>query len=116
MVAYFNVEANRGVIAKLAAAGVNPTQETVVADQSVDLPFHGLTFVITGTLSAFSRREGEARIKALGGAVTSAVTGKTDYLVTGESPGSKLNTALRLETPVLDESQFLAMLEKKSST
>ena len=114
VVAYFNVDANRRVIERLAAAGVDPSHEIQSPGEAEQLPFHGLTFVITGTLSALSRREGEARIKALGGGVTSSVTGKTDYLVTGESPGSKLSTAQRLETPVLDESQFLAMLEEAS--
>ena len=116
VVAYFNVDSNRQVIAKLTAAGVDPTQEITKLTSSDDLPFHGLTFVITGTLAIFSRREGEARIKALGGGVTSSVTGKTDYLVAGESPGSKLSTAVRLNTPVLDETEFLALLEKASSS
>ena len=115
VVAYFNVDANRRVIERLAAAGVDPSHEVRepgAAGRNEDLPFHGLTFVITGTLSAFSRRAGEARIKVLGGGVTASVTGKTNYLVAGESPGSKLSTAQRFQTPVLDESQFLAMLEK----
>ena len=116
VVAYFEADANRRVIEKLAAAGVDPTHEIQKLSEEQGLPFRGLTFVITGTISAFSRREGEARIKALGGEVTSSVTGKTDYLVTGESPGSKLSTAQRLDTPVLDESQFLAMLEVASSS
>ena len=76
---------------------------------------NSLTFVITGSLSSFSRREGEAKIKALGGGVTSSVTGKTDYLVAGESPGSKLATANRLGTKVLDENAFLELLESVTS-
>ena len=78
------------------------------------LPLLGKTFVVTGTLSAFPRREAEARIKAMGGSVTSSVTRKTTYLVAGESAGSKLDTANRLGTEVLDEDAFLAMLEQPS--
>ena len=71
----------------------------------------GKTFVVTGTLSAFSRREAENRIKSLGGNVTSSVTRKTDYVVVGESPGSKLEAAQRLGTEVLEEAAFLEFLE-----
>ena len=113
--AYFEVPYNKEVIGKLKQAGVDPRQETIDSVASEDLPFHSLTFVITGTLGSFSRREGEAQIKALGGSVTSSVTGKTDYLVAGESPGSKLATATRLGTKVLDEAAFLELLNGASS-
>ena len=79
------------------------------------MPLRGLTFVITGTLSAFSRKEGETRIKALGGGVTSSVSAKTNYLVAGESAGSKLNAAIKLNKPVLDEAAFLALLDESVS-
>ena len=107
--AYFSVPYNRAVIEKLARAGVDPHQE-VIAVNPDQLPFLGLTFVITGTLSSLPRREAESRIKALGGSATSSVTRKTDYLVAGESPGSKLDAARRLETAVLDEAAFLELL------
>ena len=115
VVSYFKVAANRDVIAKLAAAGVNPTHEISIPETPERLPLHGLTFVITGTLSAFSRKEAGTRIKALGGGVTSSVSAKTNYLVAGESAGSKLDTAIRLNTPVLDEVAFLALLEDPAS-
>ncbi len=75
------------------------------------MPWLGQTFVVTGTLSSFPRREAESRIKALGGSVASSVTKKTNFLVAGESAGSKLDAALKLETPVLDEEAFLEKLE-----
>jgi len=115
VVAYFGVPHNMDVIGRLKEAGVDPRQEAIDSVPSDDLPFHSLTFVITGTLSSFSRREGETKIKALGGGVTSSVTGKTDYLVAGESPGSKLATASRLGTIVLDEAAFLELLNSASS-
>ena len=76
-----------------------------------DLPWRGLTFVVTGTLSSMTRRAAEGRVKSLGGAATASVTRKTSYLVAGESPGSKLDTANRLGTIVLDEEAFLNFLE-----
>ena len=115
VVSYFKVAANRDVIAKLAASGVDPTQEINVPETLEDLPWRGLTFVVTGTLSAFSRKEAETRIKALGGGVTSSVSAKTNYLVAGESSGSKLNAAIKLNTPVLDEAAFLALLDDPAS-
>ena len=59
-----------------------------------------------------TRREAEERIKALGGDITAAVTRKTSYLVAGDSPGSKLDTAHRLGTPVLEQAAFRQLLEQ----
>jgi DNA ligase (NAD+) len=108
---YFQVPSNREVIEKLSKAGVELRQEGPAVNQS-DRPWHGLTFVITGTLESMSRREAESKVKELGGNATSSVTRKTNYLVSGESPGSKLDTANRLGTPVLDEAAFLKLLEE----
>ena len=111
---YFHVEGNRAVIEKLREAGVKLHHELEIVNPS-DLPWHGLTFVVTGTLSAMTRREAEIKIKALGGSVTSSVTRKTRYLVAGESPGAKLDTANRLGTKVLDETAFLQLLSNPSA-
>ena len=106
---YFKVEANKTVIEKLRAAGVNMKQEPRQVNAE-GLPLTGKTFVVTGTFSGFSRSESESRIKALGGKITSSVTKNTDYLVVGESPGSKLASAERLATKILDESAFVELL------
>ena len=106
---YFQVEANQTVIQKLRAAGMNLKQEPRQVNTE-GLPLAGKTFVVTGTLSGFSRSESESRIKDLGGKVTSSVTKNTDYLVVGESPGSKLAAAERLGTEVLDEEKFVELL------
>ncbi|MFQ6027150.1 MAG: NAD-dependent DNA ligase LigA [Dehalococcoidia bacterium] len=108
---YFQVSGNLEVIEKLRRAGVKLQHEITVVSPS-DLPWHGLTFVVTGSLEAMTRREAETRIKSLGGSATSSVTRKTSYLVAGASPGSKLETANRLGTPVLDEAEFLKLLEE----
>lgn len=108
--AYFQIEANKSVIEKLRAAGVNMKQESRPVNIE-GLPFTGKTFVVTGTLSGLSRSQAESRIKELGGKATSSVTKNTDYVVAGESPGSKLATAERLGTTVLDEVAFVQLLE-----
>ena len=107
---YFQVEGNLAVIEKLRRAGVKLHHEIEIV-QPGDLPWHGLSFVVTGTLEGMTRREAEGKIKALGGSATSSVTRKTAYLVAGESPGSKLETANRLGTPILSEHDFLQILE-----
>jgi len=106
---YFQVDANKRVIEKLRVAGVNLKQEPRQVNTE-GLPLAGKTFVVTGTLSGFSRSESESRIKDLGGKVTSSVTKNTDYVVVGESPGSKLAAAEKLGTPILDEEKFVELL------
>ena len=75
-------------------------------------PLLGKTFVITGTLEAFSREEAKARIEALGGKVTNSLSSKTDYLVVGESPGTKLDKATKLGVATLDEKAFIALARR----
>ena len=120
IVSWFREPENQGVIKKLLTAGVKLKQEslpaTAVAAPTQDSPFGGLTFVVTGTLSALSRRDAEAKIKGLGGKITSSVTKKTSYVVVGESPGSKAATAENLGTPILDEDAFLRLLESSADS
>ncbi len=114
IVAWFQDPSNQAVIAKLRDAGVRLEQDSLPDSTMVSpdgAPFAGLTFVVTGTLSAFSRSEAESRIKFLGGKVTSSVTKKTNYVVAGESPGSKVAKAEQLGTTILDEDAFVHLLE-----
>ena len=105
--AYFDDEDNRRIIEKLRQAGVRLAEERAAWEEG---PLHGLTFVVTGTLSAFTREEAEERIRELGGSAASSVTRKTDYVVVGENPGSKAQKAQEYGTKTLTEEEFLAML------
>ena len=114
IVSYFATQSNRTTIAGLRDAGVQLWQELAPVDESAQ-PWKGQTFVITGTLASMTRREAEGRVKALGAATTSSVSRKTNWLVAGESAGSKLASAERLGVPVLDENALLALLNDPAS-
>ena len=107
IVAFFGNPANRGTIVALRAAGVHVLEEALAVD---DLPLAGKRFVLTGTLAAMTRGEAARRIEVLGGSVAGTVSGKTDYAVIGENPGSKVDKARELDVPTLDETAFLAMI------
>lgn len=104
LVDWFAQPTNRRVIEKLRAAGVWPRGASSERVQNLPKPLYGLTFVITGTLPDFSREAAIEFIEAHGGKVTDSISKKTDYLVLGENPGSKLDKARNLEVPILDES------------
>jgi DNA ligase (NAD+) len=101
-------EQMRELIADLRAQGLRFEQEGAPAG---DGHLSGKTFVITGTLPDLTREQAAERIVAAGGRVTSSVSKKTDYVVAGDSPGSKLEKAQRLGVTVIDEAALLALLE-----
>jgi DNA ligase (NAD+) len=106
--AFFHERHNREVISKLQAAGVHwPKVERRVVSSALA----GKTFVLTGTLSAMTRDEAKRRLQALGAKVTGSVSAKTDYVVAGDEPGSKLDKARRLKVNLLDERQFQELLD-----
>jgi DNA ligase (NAD+) len=108
--AYFDDEDNRRIIEKLRRAGVRLAEERATREEG---PLRGLTFVITGTLSTMTREDAESKIRELGGSAGSSVTRKTDYVVVGETPGSKAERAQELGTKTLTEEEFLALLDQK---
>jgi DNA ligase (NAD+) len=107
--AFFREEDNRNIISELKRAGVK-TEETAAVPK--DLPLSGKEFVVTGRLDLFTRQQAEARIKELGGAAKDNVTRKTDYVVYGDEPGSKLTRAKELGIQTLNEKEFLEMLKE----
>ncbi|MGR3301743.1 MAG: NAD-dependent DNA ligase LigA [Candidatus Scalindua sp.] len=104
VVDFFSNSHTKDVINKLKAAGVNLSAIRKEAQTASNIT--GKSFVVTGTLNGYTRKEIEDIIKDLGGRVSSAVSGKTDFLVAGESPGSKLETAKKLGTTILSKEGF----------
>jgi len=112
VVAFFRQEGNRQIIEKLKKAGVRLEKHKGREVRPEDLPLAGLEFVLTGKLESCSRSEAEAKIKALGGKAGSDVTRKTAYVVAGADPASKLAKAEKLETKILNEVEFLKLLDR----
>jgi len=105
--AFFADDANRELVNDLLAAGLEPGQQA--AGGGGDDRLAGKTFVLTGTLT-LPRNRVKDMIHGAGGTVSSSVSGKTDYVVVGESPGSKLKKAEELGVDTLDEDALLALL------
>ncbi|MCS6863200.1 MAG: helix-hairpin-helix domain-containing protein, partial [Abditibacteriales bacterium] len=105
---FFRHEQTQRFLQKLKDAGVQPQEVTKVAVK--DSPIAGKTFVFTGELSTLSRNEAETLVKRLGGKATSSVSKKTDYVVVGASPGSKYQKAVALGVTILNEQEFLALI------
>ena len=101
---------SRDLIESLKNAGVNMTS----TEAPQDLRFAGKTFVLTGSLTRFTRDEAEALIADPGGKAAGSVSKKTSYVVAGEAAGSKLRKAQELGVPVLTEDEFLALLGGKA--
>ena len=99
------------LLAKLRAAGVTPEAEVIIQQ---DGPLSGKTFVITGTLTRWSRQEAEALIEKFGGRAAGSVSKKTDYVLAGENAGSKLDKARTLGVEILDEEAFSRMIGQHS--
>ena len=106
--AWVSNPSNLDLLSRLRAAGVDPVDDTPAPPS--DHPFAGKTVVVTGRLDSMSRPEAQSKIKSLGGKASSSVSRKTDYLVAGADAGSKHATAVRLGVTVLDEEQFLRVL------
>ncbi len=104
---WFTVDWHREIVDKWRAAGVRLEEEG--GDDS-PRPLEGLTVVVTGSLDRYSRDEATAAIQERGGKAAGSVSKKTDFLVAGDSPGSKYDKAVQLGVPVLDEVAFEILL------
>jgi DNA ligase (NAD+) len=107
---WFRDEANLWVLDKLRRAGVRMAEEAPPAPPTG--PLAGQSFVVTGTLASMPRSRAEELIRGLGSTASDSVTKKTDYLVVGEAPGSKLQKAQQYGTKLLNEQEFLELLRK----
>jgi DNA ligase (NAD+) len=105
---FFKQKGNRAVLEKLRKAGVRMADEGVTPVG--EGPLRDKTFVLTGTLPTLSREEATALIEQAGGKVTSSVSKKTDYVLAGESPGSKYDKAVELGTTIIGEDELRALL------
>lgn len=103
---WFRQDSARELVEKLRNAGVNFQSNRVVTDAR----FAGMTFVLTGALTKFTREEATEKIELLGGKASGSVSKKTTYVVVGENAGSKERKARELGIPILSEDDFLNML------
>jgi DNA ligase (NAD+) len=110
IVDFFSNSHTQNVINKLKAAGVNVNATQKEANPISDIARK--SFVVTGTLNGYTRKEIEDIIKNLGGRVSSTVSGKTDFLIAGESPGSKLEKAEKLRTTILNKEEFETLIKR----
>ena len=110
IVEWFSIDWHKAIISKWDAAGVRMINEPT---ESLPQTLAGLTFVVTGGLESFSRDGISETIAAHGGKASSSVSKKTDYVLVGSDPGSKLAKAQELGVPVIDEAKFKELLAGK---
>ena len=98
------------LIARLKSCGVNTVQKS----GKTPTVLSGKTFVFTGELKGFSRKQAREMVKGLGGDWSSAVSKNTDYVVAGDNPGSKYNKAKRLKLKIISEAEFKKITKGKT--
>jgi DNA ligase (NAD+) len=108
IVRFFKQEKNCDAIARLKSAGISFEAKKTVAERSLE----GKTFVLTGSLKDFTREDAKRLVEGKGGKVSSSVSSKTDFLIAGEAPGSKLKNAEKLKISILSEEEFKKLMEK----
>lgn len=108
IVEFFNQEQTQDIINKLKQAGVNMQ---IIEEGQTDNRFEGKVFVLTGSLSKYTRKEAEDLIEKFGGKTSSSVSKKTDYVLAGEEAGSKLTKAQELNINIITEEQFEQMVK-----
>ena len=111
IVTFFLQSHNQEVINDLLTAGVHWPDVEIRSGQ----PLQGKIFVITGTLETMKRDEAKQRLLVLGAKVSSNVSKKTDYVIAGSEPGSKVEKARQLDVEILDEASFLSLLNKSGN-
>ena len=107
IISWFNNPQSEHLLNRLREAGVSMT----AVEDRVDSRFEGMTFVLTGTLSSYTRDEARAIVESLGGKVAGSVSKKTSIVLAGESAGSKLTKAQELGVRIIDETEFAEMIK-----
>ena len=105
---FFRTKENKKVIEKLERSGVRTEEKTTLVKGK---GLEGKAFVVTGSLKAFSRQAAEELIRRHGGNASSSVSKRTDFLVLGKDPGSKLEKAKKLGVKIIDEQEFRKMVK-----
>ncbi len=109
---YFSNEQNVNMIQRMMDCGVELVSEPSHQNADEKSPFYNKRMVLTGTLQTMTRGQAKKELEKLGAAITSAVSSKTDYVVAGEKAGSKLEKAEKIGVQVLDEAEFLQLLNQ----
>lgn len=115
IVSFFKEKKNRGVIEKMLNAGVKIEYKSKRVGEIQELPLSGKTLVFTGALESITREEAKRIVEELGGRVSSSVTKKTDYVVVGKDPGSKLNVAKSLRIKTIGEEEFKKLIKTRNT-
>ncbi|MEV7246985.1 NAD-dependent DNA ligase LigA [Streptomyces cyaneofuscatus] len=108
---WFAEDWHREILRRWREAGVRMADEASDEEQG-PRPLEGLTVVVTGTLTAYTRDGAKEALQSLGAKVTGSVSKKTAFVVVGDNPGSKYDKAMQLKVPVLDEAGFAVLLEQ----
>jgi len=112
IILFFSADKNKEIIARLKKHGLNFSAEKT---KGIDTVFSNKSFVLTASLEHFSREEAGEKIMKFGGKVVSSVSKKTDFVLAGEAPGSKLDKAKTLGVKILSENDFLEMLKSTAA-
>ncbi|MBQ8766657.1 MAG: NAD-dependent DNA ligase LigA [Clostridia bacterium] len=107
VVEFFSLEQTKQMIEELKGFGLNMVSQREIKDNR----FEGMTFVLTGTLSTYGRKEAQEIIESFGGKASSSVSKKTTYVLAGEAAGSKLQKATDLGITIINEEQFAEMIK-----
>ncbi|MBR5303886.1 MAG: hypothetical protein IKU37_03565, partial [Candidatus Gastranaerophilales bacterium] len=107
VVDFFSLEQTKQMIEELKNFGLNMESQREIKDNR----FEGMTFVLTGTLSTYGRKEAQEIIESYGGKASSSVSKKTTYVLAGEAAGSKLQKATDLGITIINEEQFAEMIK-----
>jgi DNA ligase (NAD+) len=110
---WFARESNQEVLLALKSSGVWPEQD--ISSDTARRPLESLVFVMTGKLDGYTRSELKDKLSSLGAKVTGSVSSNTDYLVAGESPGSKYTRAQELDVPILSEEQLEKLISESEN-